>query len=81
VTNAGSTPRMPVSVLRRIGNSAYKLRARAAVCSPIPMSGSRKPNSAGLGIQALLAVALPAAAIALLAHAGLELIERRLSPA
>ena len=46
---AGSTPRMPVTVLRRIGNRAYRLSARMAVCSPMPVNGNRKPNSARLG--------------------------------
>src|SRR5579863_10099647 len=48
----GSTPRMPVTVLRRIGRSAYKTSAMIAVCCPMPPTkgiGIRKPNSARLG--------------------------------
>ena len=49
---AGSTPRMPASVLRRIGKIAYSTRARIAVCLPMPPMngiGIKKPNSARLG--------------------------------
>ena len=50
---AGSTPRMPTSVLRRMGSSAYRISATIAVRFPIPPingMGIRNPNSARLGM-------------------------------
>ncbi len=50
---AASTPRIPASVLRRIGSSAYSTRATMAVRLPMPPMngiGIRNPNSARLGM-------------------------------
>src|SRR5579871_183929 len=52
-TTAGSTPRIPVYVLRITGSNAYRVNARIASRSALPPShgtGSRNPNSARLGI-------------------------------
>ena len=49
---AGSTPRMPTKVLRRIGSSAYKTSATIAVLLPMPPIsgiGIRNPKRARLG--------------------------------
>ena len=50
---AGSTPEIPVNVLRMIGNSEYRTNATIAVRAPIPPmngNGIKKPNKARLGI-------------------------------
>src|SRR5262245_58742504 len=50
---AGSIERRPAEVVRTIGSSAYRTRATSAVRAPMPPTsgrGSRKPNSARLGI-------------------------------
>src|ERR1035437_6534133 len=47
-----STPRMPTTVFRRIGRSAYRMSATIAVVLPTPPrngSGRRKPKTARLG--------------------------------